>query len=67
MGVGERSGIPHLTPALSAPRGGEGVKFSLPFPNLCRWRGFPPREDLRAAIGLWAAWLGGERRARRIP
>ena len=22
--AGERSGIPHLTPALSAPRGGEG-------------------------------------------
>ena len=26
VGLGERSGIPHLTPALSAPRGGEGVK-----------------------------------------
>src|SRR5205823_13722256 len=26
VGVGERSGIPHLTPTLSAPRGGEGVK-----------------------------------------
>ena len=24
MRVGERSGIPHLTPTLSAPRGGEG-------------------------------------------
>ena len=24
MGIGERSGIPHLTPALSAPGGGEG-------------------------------------------
>jgi adenosylcobinamide kinase / adenosylcobinamide-phosphate guanylyltransferase len=24
VGIGERSGIPHLTPALSAPRGGEG-------------------------------------------
>jgi urease accessory protein len=26
VGVGMRSGIPHLTPALSAPRGGEGVR-----------------------------------------
>ena len=25
VGVAERSGIPHLTPTLSAPRGGEGV------------------------------------------
>jgi len=25
VGVGERSGIPHLTPTLSAPEGGEGV------------------------------------------
>jgi 4-hydroxybenzoate polyprenyltransferase len=24
VGIGDRSGIPHLTPALSAPRGGEG-------------------------------------------
>ncbi len=31
MGIGERSGIPHLTPALSAPRGGEG-EFSGPDP-----------------------------------
>jgi len=26
VGAGERSGIPHLTPALSAPGGGEGVR-----------------------------------------
>jgi hypothetical protein len=26
VGFGERSGIPHLTPALSAPGGGEGVQ-----------------------------------------
>src|SRR5207249_886579 len=25
VGLGERSGIPHLTPTLSAPEGGEGV------------------------------------------
>jgi len=25
VGIGHRSGIPHLTPTLSAPRGGEGV------------------------------------------
>ena len=25
VGVGRRSGVPHLTPALSAPEGGEGV------------------------------------------
>ena len=29
MGVGRRSGIPHLTPTLSAPEGGEG-DFELP-------------------------------------
>jgi hypothetical protein len=27
--IGKRSGIPHLTPALSAPGGGEGVRRSL--------------------------------------
>jgi len=25
VGAGQRSGIPHLTPTLSAPEGGEGV------------------------------------------
>jgi ATP-dependent helicase Lhr and Lhr-like helicase len=29
VGVGGRSGIPHLTPTLSAPRGGEGVPIEL--------------------------------------
>src|SRR5207247_523361 len=29
VGAGNRSGIPHLTPALSAPRGGEGVISAL--------------------------------------
>jgi len=29
VGAGERSGIPHLSPALSAPRGGEGVLFTI--------------------------------------
>src|SRR5207302_203825 len=28
VGIGNRSGIPHLTPALSAPGGGEGEKFA---------------------------------------
>ena len=28
VGIGERSGIPHLTPTLSAPRGGEGENGS---------------------------------------
>ena len=27
VGIGERSGIPHLTPTLSAPGGGEGVRI----------------------------------------
>jgi len=27
VGVGNRSGIPHLTPTLSAPEGGEGVSL----------------------------------------
>ena len=31
--------------------------------NRCRWRGSAAADDLRAAIGLWAAWLAGERRA----
>ena len=30
VGVGERSGIPHLTPTLSAPKGGEGGKCGAP-------------------------------------
>ena len=30
VGIGERSGIPHLTPTLSAPRGGEGEDDSSP-------------------------------------
>jgi hypothetical protein len=29
VGVSRRSGIPHLTPTLSAPGGGEGVRRSL--------------------------------------
>lgn len=29
MGRGHRSGIPHLSPTLSAPRGGEGVLFTI--------------------------------------
>src|SRR6202043_1693699 len=42
VGVGERSGIPHLTPALSAPGGGEGVacRERNPFISLlCRFPG----------------------------
>jgi hypothetical protein len=27
VGLGQSSGIPHLTPTLSAPRGGEGGAF----------------------------------------
>ena len=30
VGVGQRSGIPHLTPALSAPGSGEGVSDGAP-------------------------------------
>ena len=48
-GIGERSGIPHLTPALSAPEGGEGVKSSvLALQNIC----------LPAALGAAAARAG---------
>ena len=43
VGIG-RSGIPHLTPALSAPRGGEGVESD----GMC----------LVAALGAAAAWAG---------
>ncbi len=28
VGLGNRSGIPHLTPTLSAPGGGEGVELA---------------------------------------
>src|SRR5206468_1695666 len=28
VAIGERSGIPHLTPTLAAPRGGEGVDLA---------------------------------------
>src|SRR5438874_12852076 len=34
VGVSRRSGIPHLTPTLSAPKGGEGVES-----QLMRWFG----------------------------
>jgi cytochrome subunit of sulfide dehydrogenase len=37
VGVGKRSGIPHLTPTLSAPGGGEGVKAQFLAP--CRTLG----------------------------
>ncbi len=63
VGVGRRSGIPHLTPALSAPRGGEGATVFPALPEPVPLARFSAAEDLRAAIGLWAAWLGGERRA----
>ena len=36
MGVGKRSGIPHLTPTLSAPGGGEGDAFHATIDNLSR-------------------------------
>src|ERR1700692_4771820 len=40
VGIGERSGIPHLTPALSAPNGGEGDRrepgTAVPFPASLR-------------------------------
>jgi len=57
VGIGERPGIPHLTPALSAPGGGEGVR---------------PRETVgevleAVAVTLAAAGLEEPRRlARRI-
>jgi integrase/recombinase XerC len=47
----------------AALTGGAGGK---PFPTLplpVPLARFSAAEDLRAAIGLWAAWLGGERRA----
>ena len=49
MGVGERSGIPHLTPTLSAPRGGEGADRS--------WLA-PGQVCLPAIFGACAACAG---------
>jgi phosphoribosyl-dephospho-CoA transferase len=45
VGIGRRSGIPHLTPTLSAPRGGEGGM---------RWR---RHELLHVAPDVWASVL----------
>ena len=44
VGVGKRSGIPNLTPALSAPEGGEGYPGA-PFSQLS-WRGAERRSNL---------------------
>jgi hypothetical protein len=35
VGLGGRSGIPHLTPTLSAPKGGEGVICYFPHLGYC--------------------------------
>ena len=57
-GIGERSGIPHLTPALSAPEGGEGVKSSvLALQNICLPAAFGAA-SARAGIALEDALLG---------
>src|SRR5437764_1650738 len=45
VGVGERSGIPHLTPALSAPGGGEGEIVA---------------QDRRNLVGMGRAELAAE-------
>src|SRR5205823_2261845 len=63
VGLGERAGIPHLTPTLSAPGGGEGLKSFPALPAPLPLARFAAADDLRAAIGLWTGWLGGERRA----
>src|SRR5207245_600984 len=38
VGLGKRSEIPHLTPALSAPRSGEGVKTAHTPAGLVTWK-----------------------------
>jgi integrase/recombinase XerC len=63
VGIGRRSGIPHLTPTLSAARGGVGGRSFPTLPEPLPLARFSAAEDLRAAIGLWTAWLAGERRA----
>ncbi|MBV8118443.1 MAG: hypothetical protein JO081_00705, partial [Alphaproteobacteria bacterium] len=46
------------------PLGGSGKKPSFPaLPGPVPLPRFAVADDLRAAIGLWAAWLSGERRA----
>src|SRR4029078_5571967 len=58
--------IPQLTPTLSAPRtprGGEGVRIFPALPAQVPLERVSCAEELRAAIELWVAWRGGERRA----
>ena len=50
MGVGECSGIPHLTPALSAPEGGEGECGREPAVSRIEPRFAALREEGRAAL-----------------
>jgi integrase/recombinase XerC len=67
VGIGKRSGIPHLTATLSAPQRtkahGEGDRSFPALPEPLPLARFSAADDLRAAIGLWTAWLAGERRA----
>ena len=60
---GEHSEIPHLTPALSAPRGGEGVR-----PQLNR-SGQPAHKDLDGSLPDFPpiAAAGFRSRSRRLP
>src|SRR5437868_12986908 len=68
VGVGERSGIPHLTPTLSAPRGGEGVKGGRDWS--LRVRSFPQAGGERPGVpveGRHACPLVGWRLAGKAP
>jgi hypothetical protein len=54
VGIGERSGIPHLTPTLSAPEGGEGGRI-----GVFGWRASLAMEGVNSYIY--------RTRSRRIP
>src|SRR5438874_743092 len=55
-GVGGRSGIPHLTPTLSAPRDGEGERGAMSIATkIC---GLSSEAAVAAAVEGGAAYLG---------
>jgi protein-S-isoprenylcysteine O-methyltransferase Ste14 len=62
VGVGERPGIPHLTPTLSAPRGGEGARDGSSWSPAARLAALQRSRAydiaMRLPLLLWCAFLG---------
>lgn len=61
--MAQPTGVTSRRIPLSAAGGGEGAKPFPALPEPLPLARFSAAENLRAAIGLWLAWLGGERRA----